>query len=128
MNLNLFTYFVIIIWIRTIYSQICVNFSILGKVGTLETRWKLFQTRPSKITPEKLGFFSSNSPKPVITRLGERSLSPNPIRLNEAWDITLYIIGRIERDRKSKRRHPSRRNIPDLLFLLSMLVMANMSD
>jgi len=30
MNLNHFKYFVIIIWIRTIYSQICVNFRILG--------------------------------------------------------------------------------------------------
>jgi len=33
MNLNLFTYFVIIIWIRTIYSQIYVNFRILGGNG-----------------------------------------------------------------------------------------------
>jgi len=33
MNLNIFTYFVIIIWIRTIYSQICVNFRILGENG-----------------------------------------------------------------------------------------------
>jgi len=31
MNLNMFTYFVIIIWIRMIYSQICVKFIILGK-------------------------------------------------------------------------------------------------
>jgi len=30
MNLNLFTYFVIIICIRTIYSQIFINFKILG--------------------------------------------------------------------------------------------------
>jgi len=33
MNLYLFTYFMILIWIRTIYSQICVNFKILGKNG-----------------------------------------------------------------------------------------------
>ena len=33
MKLYLFTYFVILIWIRTIYSQICVNFKILGKNG-----------------------------------------------------------------------------------------------
>ena len=33
MNLYLFTYFVIFIWIRTIYSQIYVNFRILGKDG-----------------------------------------------------------------------------------------------
>jgi len=31
MNLNLCTYFVILIWIQTIYSQICDNFRILGK-------------------------------------------------------------------------------------------------
>jgi len=31
MNLNFFTYIVIIIRIRTINSQICVNFRILGK-------------------------------------------------------------------------------------------------
>jgi len=33
MNLNIFTYFFIIILIRTIYSQICVNFRIPGKNG-----------------------------------------------------------------------------------------------
>jgi len=34
MNLNIFTYFmIIIIWIRTISSKICVNFRILGKNG-----------------------------------------------------------------------------------------------
>jgi len=33
MNLNMFTSFVIIIWIRMIYSQICINFIILGKNG-----------------------------------------------------------------------------------------------
>jgi len=33
MNLNLFTYFVIIILIRMIYSQICVNFRIMEKNG-----------------------------------------------------------------------------------------------
>jgi len=70
MNLNLFTYFVIIIRIRTIYSQICVDFRILrknddektkvektrwkGKVGTLKTRSKLLQTFPRKITLEEL--------------------------------------------------------------------------
>jgi len=31
MNLKLFTYLVFIIWIRTIYSQICVNLRIIGK-------------------------------------------------------------------------------------------------
>ena len=61
------------------------------KKGKLE-HWKLTQnspkqahskgTRPGKFTPEKLDFFSSNSPKQVITRLDEKSLSPNPIRLN----------------------------------------------
>ena len=33
MNLNLLTYFVIIIWIKTIHSQICVNSRILGENG-----------------------------------------------------------------------------------------------
>ena len=32
MNLNVFTYFVIMILLRTIYSQICVNFRILWKM------------------------------------------------------------------------------------------------
>jgi len=39
-------------------------------------------TRPSEFTPMKLGFFSSNSPKQVITCLGEKALSPSPTRLN----------------------------------------------
>ena len=43
MNLNLFTYFVIIIWIRSIYSQICVNFKVLGKNG--DEREKVEYTR-----------------------------------------------------------------------------------
>ena len=32
MNLNRFTYFVITLWIRIIFSQICVNIKILGKM------------------------------------------------------------------------------------------------
>jgi len=65
--------------------------NIQDEKGKLE-HWKLAQnlpkqdhskgTRPGKFTPEKLDFFSSNSPKQVITRLDEKSLSPNPIRLN----------------------------------------------
>jgi len=69
MNLNLFTYFVIIIGIRTIYSQICVNFRILGnnederakgkytklkeKVGTHQHSLKLAQARSlQRISPK----------------------------------------------------------------------------
>jgi len=75
--LNLFTYFVIIRGLRTIYSQICVNFKILredgdervkgewtrwkGKVRTLKTRSKLTQTHRSKITLEKLAQDSSKA-------------------------------------------------------------------
>jgi len=33
MNLYFFTYFVILICIRTIYSQVCVNLRIIGKNG-----------------------------------------------------------------------------------------------
>ena len=40
MNLYLFTYFMILIWIRTIYSQICVNFKIRGKNGDNWTKGK----------------------------------------------------------------------------------------
>jgi len=41
------------------------------------------KTRPGEFTLEKLDIFSSNSPKQVITRLGEKLLSPNPTRLNK---------------------------------------------
>jgi len=45
MNLNLFTYSLLIVWIRTIYSQIYINFKILGENGDESakgeyTRWK----------------------------------------------------------------------------------------
>jgi len=40
MNLNLFTYLVIIIWIRTIYNQICFNFRILGENGDEKAKEK----------------------------------------------------------------------------------------
>jgi len=53
--------------------------------GKLE-HWKLAQdsskAHPSEFTLVKLGFFSSNSLKQVITRLSEMSLSPSPTRLN----------------------------------------------
>jgi len=61
-----------------VYSQNCVNFKILwengdemakgewtrwkGKVGTLETRSKLAQTHPNKITSEEI---TQDSPKRV---------------------------------------------------------------
>jgi len=63
------------------------------KKGKLEHS-KFSQTRPSKLIPdspkarpgefipEKLGFFSSNSSKPAINCLGNKSLSPSPTRLN----------------------------------------------
>ena len=38
--------------------------------------------RLGEITLEKLCFFSSNSPRQAQSRLGKRSLSPSPIRLN----------------------------------------------
>jgi len=54
--------------------------------------WKLAQnsskqvyfrgTRPSESTLVKLGIFSSNSLKQVITRLSEMSLSPSPTGFN----------------------------------------------
>ena len=73
---------------RTIHSQICVNFRILRKMkmkwlkenGQDENEklehWKLVQTcpnkmtrvnRPSKFTSVKLGFFLSNSLKRDVT-------------------------------------------------------------
>jgi len=43
---------------------------------------KRVQSHPREITPERLGFFSSNSPKQVGARLGVKSHSLRPIRLN----------------------------------------------
>jgi len=89
MNLYLSTYFMILIWIRTIYSQFFVNFRILGKNGddwakgeNTKLKWgslnaptltkarpnssKQDATRgshPGKITQVMLGPFSYNSPK-----------------------------------------------------------------
>jgi len=39
MILNL-VYFVIIIWMRMIYSKICVNFMILGENGDEMAKWE----------------------------------------------------------------------------------------
>jgi len=52
MNLNLFTYFVIIILIRTIYSQICVNFWILGKME-MKGQKKNIQDKKGKLECSK---------------------------------------------------------------------------
>jgi len=49
MNLNLFTYFVIIIWIRTIYSQIYVNFRILGKSGDEREKKRIYKAKKAKL-------------------------------------------------------------------------------
>jgi len=40
------------------------------------------KARPGEFTLEKLGFFSSNSPKQGITRLGKKSLILRLTRLN----------------------------------------------
>jgi len=73
----------------TIYSHICFNFRILGengderakgewtrekrKFGTLETRLKLAQTRPSMNIPDEL---AQDSSEQIITHLDEMSLNP----------------------------------------------------
>jgi len=74
MNLNLYIFFLIMIWIKTIYSQICVNFRILGENGDErakgeKTGWKgkdgMFKTHPisPKWAHKEVGFFSRPTPQ-----------------------------------------------------------------
>ena len=56
------------------------------RIGRMKTEsWNIgnsLKTRPSEFTPLKLGFFLTNSPKQVITRLGKMSLNPSLTSLN----------------------------------------------
>jgi len=49
MNLYIFIYFLFIIWIRTIYSQICVNFRILEKNEDERAKGEIYKAKKGKL-------------------------------------------------------------------------------
>jgi len=72
MNLNMFTYFVILIWIKPIYSQICVNFKILGKNEEERTKGlKRENWNASTVTQARLNSLEREAPR------GSRPSKPN---------------------------------------------------
>jgi len=63
MKLYFFTYFMILIWIKTIYSQICVNFRIVGKNGDDWAKKEYTKLRRESWNASTLNKAHPNSPK-----------------------------------------------------------------
>jgi len=90
MNLYIFTYFVIFIWIKTIYSQIGVNFRILGKN---ENNWA--KGEYTKIKKGRLEYTSThqscpNAQKSHVTTT-KSPLKPMKIRLNKGLEANPIV-------------------------------------
>jgi len=86
MKLNLFTNFVIIISIRTIYSQICVNFKILGKNGNEMAKEEYTKLKGESWNALALTQARPNSPKPKAPR-DHVQVSPISPRRDNFCDI-----------------------------------------